>query len=150
MPLLTCTLCKKEKPESDFTVVPSSKGRNGRHSHCRPCRVEYERQYRKRNPEVVKQTKRGTHYRTTYGITLGEYERLKALCSGTCWICKRPGITRGLNIDHSHKTGLIRGLICHQCNRGLRWFRDNPVDLRSAATYLETSDQLMVAALSTK
>ena len=148
MTLLRCTLCNTEKPEDCFTLVPESKGRNGRHSHCRPCRVKYQADYVKRNPEVVKQTKRGTYYRTAYGITLGEYEKLNALRSGKCWICGRPGIKRGLNIDHDHRTGLVRGLLCHQCNRGLRWFRDNPADLRSAAEYLETCDQLMVTALS--
>src|SRR3990167_5004624 len=150
MTLLTCARCKKEKPISDFRPVKIDRhSRRGYFSWCRPCCSKAQMGYiAKKDPAVVREAKRATHYRTTYGITLGEYETLSALRSGTCWICGRPGIKRGLNIDHDHRTGLVRGLLCHKCNRGLRWFRDNPADLRSAAEYLETCDQLMVTALS--
>ena len=147
MTLLRCTLCKQDKPEECFTLVPGSKGRQGRHCHCKPCRVKYNSDYQKRNPEVVKQTKRGTHYRATYGITLGEYDKMNAYRGAGCWVCGKQGKTRGLSVDHDHKTGQIRGLLCQSCNRGLRWFSDDPARLREAATYLETCSQLMAAAL---
>ena len=155
---LLCVRCKTDRPIEHFKMMHSrSRGinnkpslRQGRDSWCKACHAAAQKGYvAKKDPEQHKQDRRASHYRTTYGITLGEYEKLNSFRSGECWICKRPGIKRGLNIDHDHRTGLIRGLICHQCNRGLRWFRDNPLDLRAAAAYLETSDQLMAAALST-
>lgn len=56
-----------------------------------------------------------------------------------CMICDAEPRKRRMNVDHSHRTGEIRGLLCYMCNYGLRWFRDNPELLRSAASYLERS-----------
>lgn len=63
---------------------------------------------------------------------------------GACALCgKVPGEDpeRGrnqkcLHVDHDHKTGKIRGLLCSSCNRGLGYFGDDPVVLRRAAEYL--------------
>lgn len=54
-----------------------------------------------------------------------------------CMICNRQPLTRRLNVDHSHRTQQIRGLLCFHCNYGLRWYGDDPVKLRAAAAYLE-------------
>lgn len=60
-----------------------------------------------------------------------------------CAICKdfgfkmRDNHISGLNLDHFHSTGKVRGLLCHNCNRGLGLFQDNPEYLRQAALYLE-------------
>jgi hypothetical protein len=58
---------------------------------------------------------------------------------GQCKICNTFKMNRGrgrLVIDHCHSTGDVRGLLCHSCNVGLGFFRDNPKFLESAATYL--------------
>jgi hypothetical protein len=52
-------------------------------------------------------------------ITHGEYDRLLALQGGGCAICGSPPVTRRLDIDHNHRTGAIRGLLCARCNRAL-------------------------------
>jgi hypothetical protein len=83
-------------------------------------------------------TSRERHLRSKYGITCYTYAKLEAHSDNTCWICGQPPKTRKLAVDHSHKTGLIRGLLCYNCNRALRWLRDNPVIARNAATYLES------------
>jgi hypothetical protein len=57
---------------------------------------------------------------------------------GPCEICgedQKDG--RSLSKDHDHKTGKLRGKLCHLCNRGIGMFRDNPHRLRAAAMYLE-------------
>ena len=54
------------------------------------------------------------------------------------------GSGNGLNspcFDHSHKTGLMRGIVCGGHNRGLGLFRDSPEELRAAADYLERQPQ---------
>jgi hypothetical protein len=51
-----------------------------------------------------------------------------------CVIC---GSNEVLVVDHNHKTGKIRGMLCNHCNRGLGHFRDDPELLTFAAEYLK-------------
>jgi len=59
-------------------------------------------------------------------------EQMKASL-GICDIC---GTETPLRVDHDHSTGEIRGHLCHDCNVGIGWFRDNPARLLKAADYL--------------
>ena len=52
-----------------------------------------------------------------------------------CAICKE--FMQSPHIDHCHKTGKVRGLLCQTCNSGLGMFHDQPDQLRAAAEYLE-------------
>ena len=155
---LLCTRCKQEKPEGEFREAWRLKKksgkraprkddkRGGKFSWCRACCSEAAKDYvAKKDPAEHKEAKRATHYRTTYGITLGEYDKMVEAQDGGCWICGSRGKTRGLNLDHNHKTGLVRGLLCPQCNRGLRWFRDNPGDLRRAAVDIGSSAVIAIS-----
>lgn len=57
---------------------------------------------------------------------------------GVCAICGRPPKNTPLNVDHDHKTGLVRGLLCWHCNsRVIGAARDEPSVLRKAAKYLD-------------
>jgi hypothetical protein len=57
----------------------------------------------------------------------------------SCKICKDHLIegTRQCHLDHDHKTGKIRGYLCHTCNVGLGYFKDSITALRGAVVYLE-------------
>jgi hypothetical protein len=62
-----------------------------------------------------------------------------------CILCGSEGFLIGKNnhneklaVDHCHETGKVRRLLCHNCNRGLGLFKDNPELLRKAAEYVET------------
>lgn len=74
--------------------------------------------------------------RQTYGITLKQYDMMFDDQNGVCWICGKPPIGQPLSVDHCHKTGVVRGLLCHTCNRGLGYYKDNPDWLERAAQYL--------------
>ena len=54
-----------------------------------------------------------------------------------CCICNTQAMRQRLSIDHCHKTGKIRGLLCDMCNKGLGMFQDNPAMLEAAITYLK-------------
>jgi predicted nucleic acid-binding Zn ribbon protein len=65
------------------------------------------------------------------GALLAQHERC-AICGGSDWGRKGP------QVDHCHKTGRVRGVLCGNCNQGLGRFADDPARLRAAAAYLET------------
>jgi hypothetical protein len=70
-----------------------------------------------------------------YGLTLEDYEAMRARQNDVCAICKMPS-RRRLEVDHCHATGMVRGLLCQACNVGLGRFKDRPALLRAAADYL--------------
>jgi hypothetical protein len=85
--------------------------------------------------------------KATYGLESEDYERLLAHQHGRCAIC---GSKRGyrLNVDHDHRTGLVRGLLCRRCNKLLMLVRDVIDLLWSAAAYLVSppAEQLGIRA----
>jgi uncharacterized protein YlaI len=86
--------------------------------------------------------------KSLYGISEKQYEQLFHMHK-KCGICgtapsqidKRTGKVKRLAIDHNHKTGIIRGLLCTRCNLGIGNFRaDNGVDLFvKAIKYIKNS-----------
>lgn len=82
--------------------------------------------------------------RRNYGISLNDYNELVITQCGACAICgdvpcEEPDAGRNqmrLHVDHDHKTGEIRGLLCSDCNRGIGFFKDDPEMLKRAAHYL--------------
>jgi Recombination endonuclease VII len=90
----------------------------------------------------------------TYGITAEDYWALYRAQGGRCYICQRAkgkdeyGNGRGkrLPVDHDHKTGKVRGLLCNPCNRDvLGHLRDSIEALERAVTYLKhpPADQVL-------
>lgn len=79
---------------------------------------------------------RAGHLRRTYGITVAQYELLLELQGGVCAICKKPPKTRRLEVDHDHKSGLIRGLLCWFCNKKVIGRATEPDVFEAAAKYL--------------
>jgi hypothetical protein len=72
-----------------------------------------------------------------YGMTAEDFRKLKKLQRNRCRICKKKfGGKVMMHIDHDHKTGKVRGLLCRHCNIGLGMFFDRPELLRVAADYL--------------
>lgn len=96
------------------------------------------RVYRALSPESFK----GHDLKKLYGISRKTYTDLHELQGGCCAICEKVevvvirGKTLSLSVDHCHKSGSIRGLLCSDCNRGLGSFRDDPKILRRAIAYL--------------
>lgn len=74
-----------------------------------------------------------------FGITLEQYIALLKKQDGKCAICKNEEtvkFVKRLAIDHCHKTGKVRGLLCHGCNAGLGRFKDDASLLHAAADYI--------------
>jgi hypothetical protein len=90
--------------------------------------------------------------KANYGITKIQYEIMLKQQNGVCKICKLPEKCihhktkkiKQLAIDHCHKTGKIRGLLCNQCNRLLGYAKDSIELLESAIKYLKTTYQMIL------
>jgi hypothetical protein len=71
-----------------------------------------------------------------YGLTKRQVEQMIVDQEGKCLICDAD-LALGYHIDHNHKTGVVRGILCGPCNRGLGCFRDDPDLLAAAVAYLK-------------
>lgn len=92
---------------------------------------------RKANPEREYLYRRKATLKNKFGITLEQYDSMVLLQKGLCLICKqkcRSG--KILSIDHCHKTGKVRGLLCRDCNSGIEFFKDDIKRLENAISYL--------------
>ena len=78
---------------------------------------------------------RGKRIRS-YGIDVNEYEQRLKDQDCVCAICKEDNKGIALCIDHDHKTGKVRGLLCNTCNRALGLLKDDPVLLQKSIDYL--------------
>lgn len=95
------------------------------------------RKRRKADPEKF----HAIQLRYDYNLSLEKYKELCKNQKDCCAICKKHKTKlkdRGsrLCVDHCHKTGKIRGLLCQKCNRALGLFDDNKKSLNSAIKYL--------------
>lgn len=79
------------------------------------------------------------YLKSAYGISLEEYNNLLKQHNHKCAICECDEVdsVHGvLHVDHCHKTGNIRGLLCRQCNTALGKFKDSEEILDKAKAYL--------------
>lgn len=143
-----CFTCKIEKDESEFGVRKATK--DGLYGSCYDCAAargrewekknrelsrQMDRTWRKANPDKVRQHKRNCVLRRDYGLTPEDYSAVLEFQKNLCPICKNPLKTP--NVDHSHRTGETRGLVCWHCNNALGKFRDDIELLKAAVEYLE-------------
>lgn len=62
---------------------------------------------------------RNAHLRRTYGITLAERDEMLAQQGGRCAMCRGERHGARWHVDHDHKTGKVRSILCHRCNVNL-------------------------------
>lgn len=105
--------------------------------------------WRKKNPDKFKEQLKNSqkkhnkkncrkqHLKTRFKLSVEEYliilERQKQVCK----ICMKDNNGKNFAVDHDHKTGTIRGLLCQKCNIGLGMFDDNIGFLEAAIVYLK-------------
>jgi len=87
-------------------------------------------------------TSRNRYLLKLYGITEIEYNELFLKQNGKCAICKDEQHGRfKLSVDHNHKTGKVRGLLCGQCNYAIGLLNDNKDNCLNAYEYLKEYDK---------
>lgn len=117
-----CTQCRQTKPIEQFDRY---KGGRLIRKQCQSC---------------VRTRRHWWLLAQRYGVTKDQFVQLLEKQNGQCAICggsmttvrfKRP------SVDHCHKTGKVRGLLCHGCNTGIGMMKESPIRMRAAAEYLE-------------
>ena len=79
--------------------------------------------YAMKNPEKPKTYKRKYQLKR-YNITLDQYNEMFNKQEGKCAICQKHQneLKKILYVDHDHKTGEVRGLLCKNCNVALGFY----------------------------
>ena len=95
------------------------------------------------NKDSIKANSRKWVLKNKYNINIEERQEIYLIQEGKCAICKRheSELSKVLDIDHSHETGQVRGLLCGDCNRALGLFRDRPEFCHAAGDYLQSHGQ---------
>ena len=154
-----CTKCKEEKKFADFGSAPHHKDK--KKSQCRKCESKWHSEnykkngkikerivaWRKANPEWQKNYQkeynkrfpmkiREKRLKYTFGIGLEEYNKMFDQQGGRCAICSthQMELNHTLCIDHNHKTGKVRELLCMKCNQALGSIKE---DIKSAKALVE-------------
>lgn len=160
-----CTGCNQEKVLDSKHFTKDKNDSSGFTYRCKICRAKAHKDWALKNPDKVKtindknKEKRKKYYNTPenklkyrkkyierkFGIKYEVYEQMYSKQNGLCAICGEPETNKRqeyLSLDHCHKKGHIRGLLCNSCNRGLGYFRDNQQYLENAKNYLNESNNV--------
>lgn len=107
---------------------------------CQICSNKWHREYSKANPDKKKLAVWKNSLKHDFGMTIEEWQALYNKQNGRCSICQihQSQLKSRLAVDHDHKTGMVRSLLCGKCNRGIGMFNDDPFLLQSAIAYLST------------
>lgn len=124
-----CNRCKNKKPRIKKEWSEDLEKKDGLRTLCRKCSSE---------------SRRYAHKRRRYNLTKEEILQMLEDQIYTCKICgEKLKNDKKTNIDHDHKTGKIRGLLCGLCNYGLGHFKDNPMILFNAIKYLQKDGDIL-------
>ena len=134
--------CKNGHP-GEFRYKPA----NLNYVICRICTKESGKRFRdklkKTNPEETLRRTRVNNLRHFFQMELEDYDALHAKQAGLCAICGKPErvVKRGrierLAVDHDHKSGKVRELLCGHCNKAIGLFYEDTDIMARAIHYLK-------------
>lgn len=144
----TCSKCNQKLPLIDFhysrnackTCENKRKLANERKNlERKQARDRASRQrLKEQDKHKVQQKIRIRRLANQYNMTPEEYDQMVLAQNNLCAICgKPPKEGRKLYIDHCHKTGLVRELLCQKCNSMIGYGNDDPIILANAFEYLK-------------
>lgn len=135
----TCISCREVKPLTDFYSVKEGKRSQRPHSYCKPCTNRKQREWDKSHPDRVKARSRRYNLKREYGMSIEDFDQMLARQDGRCSICLSPSPKwkHGWNIDHCHKTGKIRAILCSNCNKTLGLLGESIPTLHRMIQYIE-------------
>lgn len=103
-------------------------------SRCKTCFPRH----RDLSPSRSTEARAETYTKWRWGIRPAEYNRRLELQLGGCAICKKVCDVRNrLSVDHNHKTGAVRDLLCHRCNVVLGMLNEDEDLIISMVEYIK-------------
>lgn len=156
-----CSVCDKLLELSSFPKRTSLQ--TSKKAQCKKCVAEYKAKLYKKNEAVEKEKRRNNykikqeyyrdkariHYRNNskesnfkrrlkkYGITEKQYYELFEKQNKCCAICKSSNSSKDYAIHHCHNTGIVRGILCDNCNTGIGLLKEDIEIINSAVMYLK-------------
>ena len=96
--------------------------------------IKYHKTWKEKHPTGIRD---GRLY-SRYGLSPDGYNLLMEVQGGVCAICEKPELDgKRLHVDHAHRTGRVRGLLCGLCNRGIGSLKDDTMLVERALLYLK-------------
>lgn len=140
-----CSRCKEMLLFADFSI--DRRQPTGLRPDCKVCRSKRNKELYNTSEQTRNRNKNNSLLKT-YNIDLESYQQMLAKQKHKCAICKQESKEvdkkynriRALVVDHCHKTGKIRGLLCGPCNRALGGFTERMESLLGAIAYLDIHD----------
>jgi hypothetical protein len=129
-----CLGCQAHIPVEAFTKDRRSP--DGLAPRCKWCRSDTRKSNDGRDSRLIKDR----YLKWKYGISLDEYEAIKDSQGGVCAVCGNGQGQDGrkyLDVDHCHRTGKVRGLLCSHCNRALGLLSEDQSRIRKLADYIQ-------------
>jgi hypothetical protein len=144
-----CYKCGRSEPEVRFITRKNEIGQVYWVLYCRRCKADGDNvrrkarraELRQSDPEGFYRQNRDWQLRIKYKITLEQYIELFKKQDNRCAICgvddRKSPYLYDMPVDHNHKTGEVRAILCHRCNHMIGKAGDDPGLLRRGAIYLE-------------
>jgi hypothetical protein len=130
-----------------WSVCPDCDGdKSRRAARCASCQHKRQRVAEPKSADRERARRYQHEYRLRgFGLTPEDYDTLNKAQGGKCYACGRLPIRQRLSVDHDHKTGLVRGLLCNVCNRTLGHIeRDGAAVVRKLLAYLDAPPAVAV------
>lgn len=146
-----CPRCKLEKDIEEFTIRQTGDRMGQPVAWCKGCNAEvstaYQRQRIANDPSLYRRVDWPSKLKRYYGITVEDYYRILAEQGGGCALCGsmtpevgnrkyKKNVRIAFDVDHDHKTGKVRGLLCTRCNRLVGLANDDPNTAQKLVDYL--------------
>lgn len=149
-----CRICKQEKPLDQMKKDVNRP--DGYAFLCKTCHnllqsgkkiKGYTPRPQSQDQDIPRRSRASrlhSHLLVAYKLTLEQYNAILASQSGLCAACGKieeardsQGNAKRLSVDHDHKTGKVRGLLCSNCNLALGLLREDPGRIQGLLQYLQ-------------
>jgi len=157
---LVCSECKRtDLAHADFHADKRRNAGLHRPYTCETCWIRLDK-LRKRNekrarrsavPDRVRASYRRWQLKRVYGLSIEQFNQMLSSQGGVCKICKSsdPRTGRDWHVDHDHRTGVVRGILCARCNLLLGRAQDRADRLEAAIEYLRAAEKATGAPVVT-